>query len=121
MRNQIRKADVDDIDFLDAEELQSDGSFVYLSSGVASTAAGTKVVTITMPADGEGILWGRDHLAQAGDIVILNGTSGGLGDGKFTIAAVIDDLSFSVVETIGTSTGGSVDFYYVAGDRKSVV
>lgn len=118
MRNQIRKADVDDIEFLDAEELQSDGSFVYLTSTVVSTTSGTKTIVIDMPADGEGIYFGRDHLAQAGDIVILSGTSGGTGDGQYTIASVVDDLTFTVVQSIGTSTGGSVNFYYVPGAKR---
>jgi len=113
--NQIRKADLEDLDFLDAEEIQSDGTFVYLTTTVVSTTSGTKVVVVNLPSDGEGLITGADHPVQSGDIVILTGTSGSLGNGKFTVDTVIDDTSFSVLETIGTSTGGSINFYYKAG------
>lgn len=111
----VRKSDVFNLDFLDAEELQTDGSFVYLTVTVVSTTSGTSTVVINTPADGEGIITGRDHPVKVGDLVDLTGTSGGLGDGTFTVATVATDLSFTVVESIGTSTGGSVDFRYVPG------
>ena len=111
----VSKADVADLDFLDAEELQTDGSFVFLTTTVASTNSGTQTVTIDLPADGEGIKTGRDHIVEPGDKVELSGTSGGLGDGIFTVATVPTDLTFTVVEAIGTSTGGSIDFKYVPG------
>jgi hypothetical protein len=113
--NQIRKTDVRDEEFLDAEELQSDSTFVYLTTSVISTTSGTKVLLFDMPADGEGILYGRDHPAEHGDFVVITGTSGGLGDGTYTIDAVLSDTSLSVVEPISTSTGGSVAFHYKAG------
>jgi hypothetical protein len=116
--NQIRKSDVTDNEFLDQEELTSDGTFIYLTTTVVSTTSGTKVVVINLPADGEGILFGRDHPAESGDIAILSGTSGSLGNGEFTIDAVLTDTSFSVLEAIGTSTGGSVDFHYVPGAKR---
>lgn len=118
MVNQIRKSDVTDNEFLDQEELTSDGTFVYLTTTVVSTTSGTKVVVIDLPADGQGIFFGRDHPSEPGDIAVITGTSGGLGDGEYTIATVIDDTSFSVVEAIGTSTGGSVDFHYVPGAQR---
>jgi hypothetical protein len=116
--NQVSKTDVTDSEFLDAEELQSTGTFIYLTTTVVSTTSGTKTVVINLPSDGEGVLYGRDHPAQAGDFVVITGTSGALGDGTFTIASVPTDTSFVVVETIGTSTGGSVDFYYQSGAKK---
>lgn len=115
MVNQVSKSDVTDSEFLDAEELQSDSTFVYLTTTVVSTDAGTKVVVIDLPADGQGIFFGRDHPAQTDDFVVITGTTGGLGDGTFTIDTVIDDTSFSVLETIGTSTLGSVAFHYKSG------
>lgn len=115
MVNQVSKSDVTDAEFLDAEELQSDSTFVYLTTTLVSTTSGTKVVVINLPADGEGILYGRDHPAQTDDFVVITGTSGGLGDGTYTINVVLSDTSFSVLETIATSTGGSVDFHYKSG------
>lgn len=118
MGNELRSTDVLDADFVDAYELGSSGSTVYLSATAVSTTGGTKVVVIALPADGEGIITGRDHPAEAGDKVLLSGTSGGLGDGLFTIATVLTDLTFSVVEAIGTSVGGSASFRYPAGAKK---
>lgn len=115
MVNQVSKSDVTDTEFLDAEELQSDSTFVYLTTTVVSTTSGTKVIVIDLLPDGSGIFYDRDHPAQSDDFVVITGTSGGLGDGTFTIDTVIDDTSFSVLEAIGTSTGGSVDFHYKSG------
>lgn len=115
MANQISKTDVVDSEFLDQQELGSDGTFVYLTSTVVSTTSGTNVVVVNLPADGEGILSGRDHPVEAGDFVVITGTSGGLGDGRFSIGAVLSDTSFSVLGGIGTSTGGSIAFHYRAG------
>jgi len=116
--NQISKTDVVDSEFLDQEELESDGTFVYLTSTVVSTTSGTKVVVINLPADGEGILLGRDHPAESGDFVVITGTSGGLGNGKFTVDVVLSDTSFSVLGGIGTSTGGSISFHYRSGAER---
>ena len=115
MANQISKTDVTDNEFLDQEELESDGTFVYLTSTVVSTTAGTNVVVIDLPADGIGIFTGRDHPVETGDIAVLAGTSGGLADGSFTVDVVLSDTSFSVVENLSASTGGTVEFYYRAG------
>jgi hypothetical protein len=115
MANQIRKTDVEDVDFLDAEELQSDGSVVYLTVPVVSTAAATRTVVVGTPSDGEGIRSGRDHPVEVGDRVIITEATGELGNGTFTIASVLTDSSFVVVESIGSSTGGSADFLYPSG------
>jgi hypothetical protein len=113
--NQISKTDVVDGEFLDQEELGSDGSFVYLTTTAVSTTSGTRIVVVDLPADGQGILLGRDHPAQTGDFVTITGTSGGLGNGTFSIDVVLTDNSFSVLGSIGTSAGGSIDFHYRAG------
>jgi hypothetical protein len=112
--NQISKTDVTDNEFLDQEELESDGTFSYLTAAVVSTTAGTHRVVISLPADGEGILTGRDHPVEPGDFVIITGTSGGSANGRFTVSTVAE-LYFSVSETIATTTGGSVNFYHRAG------
>lgn len=114
----LRKPDILDADIVDSDELGSDGTLVYLTTTVVSTTSGTKVVVINLPADGEGIRTGFDHLVEALDKATLTGTSGGLGNGTFTVATVISDTSFSVVEAIGTSTGGSVSFKYDAGAKR---
>lgn len=113
----ISRADVADGDFADAEELASDGSVVFLTVSVVSTTSGTQTVVVGTPADGEGIKTSRDHPVEPGDFAVITGTTGGLGDGIFTVSTVVDDTTFTVVESIGTSTGGSVDFLYQPGAK----
>jgi len=111
----ISKADVSDLDFVDAVELGSDGTAVFLTTTVVSTTSGTKVVVVNLASDGEGIFYSFDHPVQAGDFVTLTGTSGGLANGTYTVASVTNDTTFVVVESIATSTGGSASFKYDAG------
>lgn len=111
----IRTADVNDQDFVDAYELASDGYEVYLTTTLVSTTFGTKTVVINLPFDGIGILYSLDHPAQQGDIVRLVGTSGTAADGYFTVDTVVDDVTFTVVETIASSTGGTIYFMYPSG------
>jgi hypothetical protein len=115
----ISQSDIIDADFETAAELISDGTVgnaTFLAAvTVVSTTSGTKTVVIGTPSDGEGILNSKDHPVEAGDFVSITGTSGGLGNGTFTVASVVSDTSFTVVESIGTSTGGLVSFFYRAG------
>jgi hypothetical protein len=119
MANAISKADIADLDFVDALELAATESTSdnYLTRAVVSTTSGTKTVVVTIPPGDEG-LTGRDFPVEVGDLAIITGTSGGLGNGTFTVATVVDDTSFTVLEAIGTSTGGSVTFRYSAGTKK---
>ena len=116
----IRISDVLDTDFLDGYELNSDGygiNSIYLTTSCISTTSGTKIVVTGPATDGNGILYTFDHPVESGDIVWLTGTSGGLGDGYFTINQVLSDTSFSVNETIGTSTGGNIQYRYKSGAK----
>jgi hypothetical protein len=111
----IRKEDLLDADFIDAPELISDGlTSVYLTTAVVSTNVPPQTVVVALPADGEGILTGRDHPVSPLDLVRLSGTIGGA-DGTYTVATVVDDLTFTVVEPIVASTGGSISFLFPAG------
>jgi hypothetical protein len=114
----IRKEDLADLDIIDAAELISDGYSVYLTTTLVSTNSVGNVVTINLPPDGEGLITGRDHLAQAGDRVRLIGTSGGLGDGYFIINSIIDETSFNITSSIVSSTGGTIHFMYREGARQ---
>lgn len=114
----ISKADLVDADVYDATELNTDGSIVYLSVTVVSTTSGTQTVVVNLASDGEGILYSKDHPVEVGDSVDLTGTSGGLGNGTFTITAVLTDTSFTVAEPIGTSTGGTAFFRYPPGAQE---
>lgn len=114
----VTNKDVVDGDFFDASELASAGATSFLTVSVVSTTSGTKTVVVGTPSDGEGIKNSKDHPVEAGDIVVLTGTSGGTGDGTFTVASVTNDTTFVVVEAIGSSTGGSADFRYSSGASK---
>jgi hypothetical protein len=117
MVNGIRKEDLVDLDIVDSVELASDGYVVYLTSTVFSTTNAGSLITINYPSDGEGLITGRDHLAQAGDRIRLVGTSGGLADGYFIINSIISETSFSVVGAIASSTGGAIFFMFQAGAK----
>ena len=109
----IQATDVIDADFVDSAELASDGTSVYLTTTVTSTTHGTSTVVVGYASDGEGILYSKDHPVAPGDIVTLSGTSGA--DGTYHVATIPTDTSFTTVEPIATSTGGSVSFIYPAG------
>jgi len=110
----LSKSDLYDADVYDAPELNTDGSIVYLTTTVTSTVA-SNTVNVGLPSDGEGILTSRDHPVQVGDKADITGTSGGTGDGTYTVASIVSDTQFTTVETIAASTGGSVDFRYPPG------
>lgn len=117
--NRISKTDLNDLDIADAYELRSDGyglNSIYFTTTVVSTTSGTKTVVVNLASDGEGILYSYDHPVEPDDIVHLYGTTGA--DGYYTVATIIDDLTFTVNETIATSTGGSAEFRYPAGALK---
>jgi hypothetical protein len=104
--------DIEDVDIVGATELASDGSTAYITGAtVVSTTSSTKRVVVS----GVDLVYDKDERAEAGDVVTLSGTSGGAGDGTFTIATVVDSTTFDVVEAIGDSTGGSGDFIHPPG------
>jgi hypothetical protein len=108
----LSKDDIGDLEIVDATELGSDGTIEYNSGvTVVSTTSSNKRVVFS----GVNLLYDPDERAQSGDIVILSGTSGGSGDGTFTIDNVIDETTIDVVETIGDSTGGSANFRHPPG------
>jgi hypothetical protein len=111
----LRTPDLLDDDFFDAYELASDGYSPYLTTTVVSTNSGTQVVTINLPSDGEGLITGLDHPAQSRDRIRLTGTSGGAADGYYTINLVLTEVTFSVLEPIASSTGGTIQFIYPSG------
>jgi hypothetical protein len=119
--NRIRKEDINDADFVDSYELRSDGygiNSIYLYTTCVSTNSGTQTVIINSASDSQGIFYSFDHPAQPGDIVWISGTSGAAGDGYFTINTIIDDLTFTINEAFGSSTGGNIRFQYQSGSSK---
>lgn len=120
--NNITKSDLSDIDFIDAQELLSDGYYTnagnYLNTTLVSTTTGTNIVVINLPPDNEGIAYKSEHRAEVDDIVWLFGTSGGLADGYYNIGSIIDDTSFTTNQPINTSSGGQIAFYYPSGSKR---
>ena len=116
MSGSIAKEDLVDLDFIDAPELASIGSAsdAYKSSvSVTSTTAATKRVVIS----GFNLATERDTPTEAGDLVVLAGTTGGA-DGTYTFDAVINANTFTVVEAIVDSTGGTAEFRHPPGASK---
>ncbi len=116
----ISKSDLYDADVYDAPETNTDSTTVYLTVTVVSTVA-PNTVNVNLASDGEGILTSRDHPVAGtstsgfGDYCDITGTSGGAGDGTFTVNTVVSDTQFTVNGTVGNSTGGSVNFRWPSG------
>lgn len=110
----LTKSDIYDSDIVDAYELASDGYHLYKILSVISTTSGTKTVVVSPPGDEFGLVYDLDAPVAVGDRVLLTGTLGG-GDGYFIIASVIDNTTFTISETIGSSTGGDGYFMYPSG------
>ncbi|MBT8428377.1 MAG: hypothetical protein KJN79_00550 [Gammaproteobacteria bacterium] len=112
----IIREDIRHEDIVDAVELESDGltSVIFTGATLVSTTSGTKTVVLS------GVDLERDpEIVEAGDIIILAGTSGGgAADGTYTVAARIDDLTFTVNEAIATSTGGTCETQNPSGASK---
>jgi len=109
MSGTIRKADLVDIDFLDAPELESDGTSVYLSGSITSVVSGLLTVSFTP----DNSLFATDNPVEAGDLIHIG--SGAIA-GWYTIAGISSDYTFTVVESIsGFSGSAAVDFIYPAG------
>lgn len=112
MPNRLTRQDVSDLDFVDAAELLANGSTSYRTGVVVvSTTSGTQTVVLTA---GSAILRGDDPV-EADDKVILAGNAAA---GTYTVATVVDDVTFTVVEAIVTSTGGTAAFRYVPGAKR---
>ena len=117
MSNRVAKTDVVDSDFIDAEELISDGyTTTYRTVTLATTTAATKNCVIT-----GGSLERLDNVdepLQAGDFVEIAGNAAA---GRYTCASIVDSVTFKVLESIVDSTGGTADFIHPAGASKVVV
>jgi hypothetical protein len=105
----ISRADVSDVDFVDARELLSDGTDAYKSSvSITSVVGSTKTVTVS------GGLEYTDDPVRAKDRVDISGNDAA---GSYVIASVISDTQFTVSETIVDATGGTAAFRYPPGSE----
>ena len=112
----IGRIDIKDSAVVDAVELLSDGTTqIFTGVTVVSTTSSTKRVVLSNIYIIHGDI---DEILEAGDLVTLSGTSGGAADGNYTIADIIDDTTFEVVESIADSTGGACEAKYPPGARR---
>lgn len=114
--NRISRTDVVDADFVDAIELASDGySDSYRTVGIVSTTNSSGNVVISTPTVIDR-LDNIDEPVQVGDIFEI---PTGVAAGFYTVAAIIDpDNTFSVLEPIPDSVGGSGNLYHPSGATK---
>lgn len=109
----ISKADVKDLDFIDASELASTNKVNYRSGdSLVSTTSSTKTIVFSVGT----LLVNGDLPPESGDTIILSGTTAA--DGTYTIDTVVDDVTLTVNESINDSTGGTAAFRYPAGAFK---
>jgi hypothetical protein len=104
--------DLEDADIVDARELESDGSATYnylTGVTIVSTTSSTKQVVVS----GIDIIH-DDEIVEEDDIFILSGSTGGA-DGTYTVDSVVDETTFTVVESIADSTGGTGIFRFPPG------
>jgi hypothetical protein len=105
--NRLTSRDLEDLEVVDAHELSADGTTSYRDpESVASTTAATKTVVLS----GTPYIVNGEYPVEAGDLVTLTGDAAG----DYTVASVVDDLTFTVEETIIDSTGGTATFKYAA-------
>jgi len=109
----VDREDVRDLDFIDATELASDGSVSFKTAPVTGVSSGT--ITVNPSADYFGLVYG-DEPIEADDIFILSGATAG--NGSYTVASVLSNTTFTVVEAIPDSTGGTAEFRHPSGAKK---
>ena len=112
--NGIAKEDVKDTDFVDAEELASDGYFVYRTVSLVSTTSLSRTVTISVSNIFDR-LDNVDAPLQVGDRIEIYGNAAA---GFYTVESIPTATSFVVIQSIADSTLGSADFIHPAGALK---
>jgi hypothetical protein len=113
--NRLLPSDILDSEFVDATELASSGTTSFLTLPIISTTAGTQEVSVDVSSLSGGIITDRETPLESGDIFLLSGAAPGSVDGYYTVDIIIDESTFSVLESIGTSTGGSAEFFHSPG------
>jgi hypothetical protein len=115
--NRIAKEDIVDADFVDALELRSDGTASYFTLPLISISAGG-VFTVDISGLLRGIISEPDGTIEAEDRVFVTGASPGSADGYYTIADLITESTFDVLESTVAATGGTILFLYASGAGK---
>jgi len=115
MSNKISRIDITDSEFVDAVELVSDGYTVYRTGSLTSTSSSSKAVLINSANDLD-ILDNVDEPVQVLDRIYITGSTAA--DGYYTINSIISNVSFSVLEDILDSTGGTIFYIHPSGASK---
>jgi hypothetical protein len=107
----LRRSDILDTEITDAVELLSDGTAV-LKTGVAvvTVVGATKTVSISGWS-----LRDPDNPVETGDKAVISGNAAA---GTYTVASIVNNETFTVVESIVDATGGTVEFRYPPGAIK---
>jgi hypothetical protein len=111
MPQEVSRSDVDDSEFLDAEELASDGYSSYRTVNVSSIVSANKNIVI-LSQNTLDILKYVDYPLQPGDKVRITGNAAA---GTYTVDEIINDTTFSVIETIINASDGYAEFIYPSG------
>jgi hypothetical protein len=104
----IRKADINPSDFFTSNELQSDGTFVYLSGNIVSAAS--NIITVTL---NNTELISPDNPVQPLDIAVISNT--GVIDGSYSVVEVLSGYTFSVSSIPNYVGSGNINFVYRSG------
>jgi len=112
----LRKSDIFDADFFDADELSSDGYRVYLSASLIGTNSSLQQIELSPLPNGESLLYLIDNPIEYMDTIYLTGTSGA--DGYYSVNQILTDVILSTNENINTSTGGTIYFMHPSGASK---
>lgn len=107
MPGTISRSDVSDLEFVDAQELLSDGTNCYKASvSVTSVVGSSKTVTVS-----GGLEYGDDPVRPK-DIITISGNAAA---GTYTVASVLSDTQLTVTESIVDAVGGTATFQYPPG------
>lgn len=112
----LNRSDLQDIDFIDANELAATGQRVspYRTISVVSITNATKTIVLNTP---EGLTLFVDLPVQPGDLITISGATAGNGD--FTVDTIVDQTTLTIIESPGANgTGGSANFYYRGGAKE---
>jgi hypothetical protein len=108
MLDGLSNNDFEDAAIKDADELISDGTRVKFSFSIVSTTSSTKTIVIS----GLNLLY-KDYEIEPGDILQISGSTAA--DGYYTANTITDETSFTVNESILSSTGGDGYIIYPSG------
>lgn len=108
----IRKEDIVDADIVDEKELRATGNTYYVTGvAIVSIVSSTKTVTVS-----NFYLEIDDTRVESGDQVTFFGNAAA--GPVYTVDAVIDNSTFTVIESIPDAVGGTVSFKYKSGASK---